>query len=113
MRLNVVTGILSYLSFAIAVSASSGCSSSSADDEAFATFQLCFDDHAGAEGLSAQKSLVICCLDHPIASAAANTVCGDNATSCATYVNANLKAGDAPAADVTAGCADYITQRAK
>ena len=100
--------------FAILLSftlAACGDNSGGVDEDPFDTYQLCFDDHHVEEGFDAPKSITICCLDHPIGSSAKNVVCGDTAQSCMTYVTANLTMGSATAADITAGCADYITQR--
>jgi len=89
-----------------------GCGGGTApDNDPFATYQMCFDEHhGGAEMFDVQKSITICCLDHPIGSSPKNVVCGETAASCMTYVNANLSPAPA-ASDVTAACADYITQR--
>ena len=82
------------------------------DNDPFDTYQMCFDEHhGGAEMFDVQKSITICCLDHPIGSSPKNVVCGDTAMSCQTYVTANLTPTSAMAADITAACADYITQR--
>jgi hypothetical protein len=80
------------------------------DEDPFDTYQMCFDEHHVTESFDVQKSITICCLDHPIGSSPKNVVCGETATTCMTYVNANLSPAPA-ASDVTAACADYITQR--
>ena len=78
------------------------------DDARFDTFQLCYDDHF-AEGGDSATAIAICCLDHPIGTAAANVVCGATEAECATYVTANLAS---PATDdVTTACSKYVTER--
>jgi hypothetical protein len=86
-------------------------SNNTVDADPFDTFELCFTEHAVTEGLTVQKAITICCLDHPIGTNAAGVVCGADATTCDTYVTANLAGSDATATDITAGCTDYITQK--
>lgn len=85
------------------------------DSEAFDTFQDCFDDHHEEEMFTIEKAITICCLDHPIGTNAGGVVCGATAATCTTYVTANLDAGSGSdavtAANITAGCNDYITQK--
>jgi hypothetical protein len=89
-----------------------GCSSNTpADHTAFPDFQECFNDHHVTEMFTPDKAITICCLDHPIGSAAMGTVCGTTAAACMTYVTANIMGSDATAAQVTTGCTDYIAQR--
>lgn len=97
---------------AIAVFALVACGDSGGtkDADPFDTFQLCFDEHHSTEAFPVQQTIVICCLDHPIGNQKANVVCGDTAAACMAYVNANLNPAQS-AADVTAACNDYITQR--
>lgn len=87
------------------------CGGGAADDEPFDTFQACYDDHHAS--YSAAQAIAICCLDHPIGGAAAGVACGADAAACGTYVTANLSPTSAQAAEVTAGCADYVMQRGK
>ncbi|MBK9030301.1 MAG: hypothetical protein IPL61_03000 [Myxococcales bacterium] len=77
--------------------------------ESYATFQECFDDHTTVESLPVTEAIAICCLEHPIAGVA--PVCGATAPACETYLGTNLATTSATPAEVTAGCADYITQR--
>lgn len=101
---------------AFILASATGCSSDPASDaEPFDTFQMCYDDHHGAEALPVDKAIGICCIDHPIGTAAANTVCGATAAACESYVTANLvDAADATlAADIQAACASYVVDRAK
>ena len=51
----------------------------------------------------------MCCLDHPIAGV--KPACGNTANDCAAYLGTNLDAASATPADITAACADYITQK--
>ncbi|HVZ21478.1 MAG TPA: hypothetical protein VG871_10470 [Vicinamibacterales bacterium] len=91
-----------------------GCSSDPAPDaDSFPTFQACYDEHHGTEMFATPKAVEICCIDHPIGGAAANTVCGDSAASCQTYVSANLMDSADPtlSADIQAACAAYVTDR--
>ncbi len=45
-----------------------GCTS--ADSQAFPTFQACFDEHTQMESFTPARAIEICCIDHPIGSAA-------------------------------------------
>jgi hypothetical protein len=91
----------------------------SGDSESFDTFQDCFDDHHEEEMFTVQKAITICCLDHPIGANAAGVVCGATAATCDTYVTSSLGAGsgsgsgsdEVTAADITAACTDYVTQK--
>jgi len=91
------------------------CSSSNncpaADCTAFPTFQGCFDDHHGVEGFSVSRAIEICCIDHPIGMAKMNTVCGDTAATCQTYVQMNLTPASASTAEVMQACTDYVHDR--
>jgi len=77
--------------------------------EPYATFQACFDEHATAEALPHAQAITICCLEHPIGGV--TEVCGTTAAACEAYLGTNLTSGSATPAEVTAGCADYVTQR--
>src|SRR5439155_1174482 len=52
--------------------------------------------------------------DHPIGSAPVNTVCGDTADTCKTYVTMNLTdaADTMLAADIMTACTQYLADRA-
>lgn len=83
------------------------------DNDPFATFQDCYDDHHNDEMFPTPMAIEICCIDHPIGSQAMNVVCGDTVDACKTYVTANL-ADDADTnltADIMAGCTSYIADR--
>jgi len=91
-----------------------GCGGSSTQDaDPFDTFQACYDEHHTTESFSTQRAIEICCIDHPIGGAKANTVCGDTAQSCTTYVTANLHdaADTMLAADISTACSDYVVDR--
>jgi hypothetical protein len=88
------------------------CSGSSKEDnDPFATFEACFTEHHDTEAFPIQQAIVICCISHPIGNAPVNTVCGADAASCQTYVTANLMGSDAGSGDISAACADYVSQR--
>jgi hypothetical protein len=90
-----------------------GCASPSSnmDAEAYPTFQGCWDEHHLTESFSVRKAIEVCCIDHPIGTAAANTVCGDTASSCETYVGAGLTSSSATADDINAACSAYVVDR--
>ncbi len=60
MRSMFIVSVLS-LSVALSMSACGG-----GGEEAYDTFQDCFDDHNQVEALPVDESIVICCLEHPI-----------------------------------------------
>lgn len=77
--------------------------------EPYDTFQACFDDHHTVEALTAPQSITICCLEHPIGGV--TQVCGTTQAACEAYLGTNLATTSATAAEVTAGCTDYVAQR--
>jgi hypothetical protein len=77
--------------------------------DAYATYQACFDDHTMVEALPVPEAIVVCCLEHPIAGVKPS--CGATAAACTDYLGINLSATSATPAEVTAACADYITQK--
>lgn len=83
------------------------------DNDPFATFQDCYNEHHVTEGFDTQKAIEICCISHPIGSAAMNVVCGDTAMSCETYVTGHLTDGSDQmlSSDITAACTKYVTDR--
>lgn len=90
----------------------SGCGGSSGE-EAFDTFQLCFDAHHNEESLSVHDSIVVCCTDHPIAGTAPS--CGNTAAECVAKLKGtdtvhNLASASATSQDVMTACTDYETQ---
>ncbi|MEZ4400808.1 MAG: hypothetical protein R3B06_12355 [Kofleriaceae bacterium] len=87
-----------------------GCDDHDHAPEPYATFQLCYDDHHTVEALPVQQAIVVCCLEHEIAGTAA-PVCGDAAAACEAYLGTNLDAASATPTEVTAACAEYITQK--
>ena len=89
------------------------CSGGTKDADPFDTFQACYDEHHTTEGFATQHAIEICCIDHPIGGAKANTVCGDTADSCKAYVMANLiDPSDATLqTDIATACSDYVVAR--
>ena len=94
-------------------------SSDTKDADPFATFAACYNEHHNTEGFDVQKTITICCIDHPIGNQAANVVCGSDAASCEAYVSMWVgSAGsggsgttDATSANIQAACTDYVNQR--
>ena len=96
----------------VGLSAFAACGGDDGPDmDPFDTYQACFDEHHNVEAFDTQKAITICCLDHPIGSSAAGVVCGANASTCETYVTANLAGSDATGSDINAACTDYVTQK--
>jgi len=81
------------------------------DDEPYATFQACFDDHHKVETFSIEDAIKICCIDHPIGGQNKNVVCGESSADCQTFVAANLADADADATQITTACDGYIVDR--
>jgi hypothetical protein len=88
-----------------------GVSDDAPDNDPFATYQACFDEHHGEENFPTQMAIEICCIDHPIGNQDMNVVCGPTAATCETYVTANLDPSDATADIITAACEDYVVKR--
>lgn len=76
--------------------------------EPFDTLQACYDEHHDEEMFTVQKSIVVCCLDHPIAGV--HPSCTDTQTACVTHVRAELSASVLDA-DITAACTTYISEK--
>ena len=89
------------------------CGGGTKDADPFDTFQACYDEHHTMESFPTQMAIEICCLDHPIGGQKANVVCGATIGSCTSYVTQNLvdTSDTMLAADISAACADYVTQR--
>lgn len=89
--------------------AACGSSNSGADNDPFATFQDCYNEHHMTEGFTSDRAIEICCIDHPIGSAKMNVVCGDTTQTCETYVTANLTDAADPnlTTDITTACTNY------
>lgn len=79
-------------------------------DHGYASFQTCYDEHVGPEGLTVQQSIVTCCLEHEIAEVHP-PVCGNTAAECEAYLGTNLAASSGTAAERTGACIDYVTQK--
>lgn len=76
--------------------------------EPFDTLQACFDEHHNMESLSVHDSIVVCCLDHPIAGV--HPSCKDSQADCVTHVDAQLDPS-VSLTDIQAACTDYIAQK--
>jgi hypothetical protein len=77
------------------------------EEEAFATLQDCYDDHHNVESLSIHDSIVVCCLDHPIAGV--HPSCLNTQADCVSHVDAELD----PSVSITeiqAACTDYVDE---
>jgi hypothetical protein len=92
------------IGFALSVFAAA-CGSDSSGEEAFDTYQDCFDEHTMEEGLDFQEAVVVCCIDHEIDGH--KLVCGDTAADCVTYLGDNLSTSG----DIQAACDEYETQK--
>jgi hypothetical protein len=92
-----------------AVLFAAACGGDDQPADSFATFQACYTEHHGTEMLSPSCAIEICCIDHQLGSAQPNTVCGETAATCSSYVTANLMDGsDASlSTDITTACNFY------
>lgn len=93
--------------FSVLCLASVGCKDD--PEEAYPTYQECFDDHVTHEMLPIQEAIVVCCLDHPINGT--KVVCGDTKPDCITYLTNNLNQTSASTVDVMDACGEYVTQK--
>jgi hypothetical protein len=95
--------------------AACGSDSPKSDNDPFATYQDCYDEHHKMESFPTVMAIEICCIDHPIGSAAMNVVCGDTTQSCTSYVTQNLTdaADTMLTADINTACTAYPTDRSK
>lgn len=88
------------------------CGGDGDEEESYANFADCYVDHTVEESLPADEAIAVCCLDHPIAGEA-NVVCGESATECTDFVDAEVSETDDPALtleDIEAGCDIYIQE---
>ena len=85
-------------------------SSGGGDNDSFATYQDCYNEHHETEGFDTPCAIEICCIDHPIGASAMNWVCGSDADTCETYVTANLTDGSDASlgSDITMACGNYV-----
>ncbi|MDQ3365634.1 MAG: hypothetical protein M3680_09410 [Myxococcota bacterium] len=74
------------------------------------TYQACYDAHFEDEMLPTMESIVVCCLDHPIAGMT-QPVCGDTEADCINYLTVNLSQTDADISVKTAACNEYVVQK--
>jgi hypothetical protein len=87
----------------------SGCGDDhTMDADPFDTLQDCFDDHHNMESLSVHDSIVVCCIDHPIAGV--HPSCGNTQAECVTHVDTELDSS-VTTAEIQAACTDYIAQK--
>jgi len=84
-----------------------GCGSDS-DDEDYATYQECFDQHIDADKLSHEDAIVDCCTKHKIAGLTGS--CGLNKADCINFITANLDQLSASTVEVMAACEFYEMQ---
>jgi hypothetical protein len=76
--------------------------------EPFPTLQACVDEHDKTESLSVHDSVIVCCLDHPIAGI--HPSCGTTQADCITHVRAELDPSVTDT-DIQIACTDYISQK--
>jgi hypothetical protein len=76
-------------------------------EAAFATLQDCYVDHHEVENLSIHDSIVVCCLDHPIAGV--NPSCLNTQADCVSHVDAELDPS-VSLSEIQAACTDYIDE---
>ncbi|HEY0990536.1 MAG TPA: hypothetical protein VGD80_25965 [Kofleriaceae bacterium] len=77
------------------------------DADPFDTLQDCYDDHHNVESLSVHDSIVVCCLDHPIAGV--HPSCLTTQADCVSHVDAELDA-TVSLSDIQAACTDYVKE---
>lgn len=95
-----------------AIALSFGCGDDSGtEEEPYDTFQDCFDDHHLVEAFDVNKSIKICCLDHPIGGQNADTVCGENAGACVAFVGGALDDASATDPEIATACDEYLVER--
>ena len=81
------------------------CGDKKEDADPFATLQDCYTEHAVEEHFPVQESIVVCCLDHPIAGV--HPSCTSTKADCVTHVRAALDTS-VSSTDIDAACATYI-----
>ena len=77
------------------------------EEEAFPTLQDCYDDHHNVEALSIHDSIVVCCLDHPIAGV--HPSCLNTQADCVSHVDAELDP-TVSLSEIQAACTDYVNE---
>ena len=77
------------------------------EEEGFDTLQACYDDHHNEESLSIHDSIVVCCLDHPIAGV--HPSCLDTQAECVTHVDAALDPS-VSLSEIQTACTDYVDE---
>ena len=102
--MRIVTALISMsLAFPLVLAACGG----GGDADPFDTLQDCYDDHHNVESLSVHDSIVVCCLDHPIAGV--HPSCLTTQADCVTHVDAELDA-TVSLSDIQAACTDYVKE---
>lgn len=91
------------LSFTLVLAACGG----SKDADPFDTLQACYDEHHNMESLSVHDSIVVCCLDHPIAGI--HPSCKTTQAECVTHVDAELDPS-VSLGDIQMACTDYVKE---
>ena len=81
------------------------CGGGNGDADPFDTLQDCYDDHHNTESLSVHDSIVVCCLDHPIAGV--HPSCETTQAACVTHVDAELDPS-VSLSDIQAACTEYV-----
>ena len=81
------------------------CGDKKEDADPFDTLQECYTEHAVEEHFPVQESIVVCCLDHPIAGV--HPSCTSTKADCVTHVRAALDTS-VSSTDIDAACATYI-----
>jgi len=74
----------------------------------FDTLQACFDEHHRTESLSVHGSIIVCCLDHPIADV--HPSCGNTQADYINHVRTELDLSVSDS-DIQTACTDYISQK--
>jgi len=83
------------------------CGSNNEEADPFDTLQACYDEHHNMESLPVQDSIVVCCLDHPIAGV--HPSCTNTQADCVTHVDAELDAS-VSLGDIQMACTDYVKE---
>jgi hypothetical protein len=81
------------------------CGDKKEDVDPFDTLQECYTEHAVTEKFPVQESIVVCCIDHPIAGV--HPSCANTKADCVTHVRAALDAS-VSSTDIDAACTTYI-----
>ena len=101
---------------AVCLATFTACSTTPTKDaDPFATMQACFDEHHVTESLPVNQSIVVCCLDHPIAGV--HPSCGNTVSDCTARLEGTDPVGmltqtsEVTPAVIMAACTDYISKK--